>query len=160
MLDILFIIGVAWLSLIYASVFYQTRLYGALMISVGAFLNLLAFSLSHNRALVEAVLLAGQVLFWGGFAVLGTFERTLERERFRTSSWKEIFTGRVPEHLQRRKLNERSQLVGATLLCILAGAIFYSAGLYHEVITFVIIVIVFVAYLASGITNELPPVKK
>jgi hypothetical protein len=135
-------------------VFTQTNSYGHLMISIGAALTLSAFLFMDNKHFAEVILVAGEVLFWGGIAITATFGGTLEKERLRTSSWKEILLGRVPEHLQMRKVSERAQVVQALLISLLFALIFYIGNRQQEALSFLVIAIVFAAYLGSlGVTH-------
>lgn len=148
-MDILFTIVLAWLSLTYATVSTQTRSYGALMISVGAALTLLTLALTGNERVAWFTLIAGRLLFFGGFAVILTFEGARERERFRNSSWKEIIFGRVPEHLQTHKISEAMLLMQSGLISVLFAVILYVGDRKQEALSFLVIAIVFMAYLGS-----------
>lgn len=108
----------------------QTESYGHLMVSLGAAFTLATFLLLYYTTIGWVVLIAGRILFFGGFAVLATFERAQERERerFRTSSWLQILVGRVPEHLQLHKITERLHVTLGSLLSLLSAALFHIAG--------------------------------
>lgn len=154
-MDIIFTIVLAWLCLTYALISTQTGSYASLMISVGAVLTLLALAFTQDEKIAWFILVAGRVLFFGGFAVILTFEGAQERARFRQSSWKEILLGRVPEHLQSRKISERIQVIQGLLLSLLFAGIFYLVDRQQEALSFLVIAIVFVAYLGVlGVKHE------
>jgi len=146
-MDIVLAIGAIWVCLMAMAVFTQTRSYGYLMISLGAALTLSTFSLMDSRHVAELALIAGRVLFWGGLAVTATFGSKLEKERLRTSSWKEIFLGKVPGRLQTQKVSEEVLLVQSTIISLLFAVIFYGADRKHEALSFLVIGVVFLVYL-------------
>ena len=148
-MQMLFTICAVWVCIMSAAVYSQTNSYGHLMISVGAALTLATYLFIDNSVLVELLLVAGDVLFWGGLAVVATFGRHLEKERFRTSTWQEIFLGKVPEHLQTRKISPRIQVIQGLITALLFAAIFYFGGRQQEALSFVTIAIVYAAYLGS-----------
>ena len=148
-MDILFTIGAVWVCLMSMAVFTQTNSYGHLMISLGAALTLSTYLYMDNKRVAELVLIAGDVFFWGGVAVIAAFGGRLEKERLRTSSWKEILLGKVPEHLQTRKISERAAVLQGALISILFAVIFYVAGDQQTALVLVVGVIVFAAYLGA-----------
>ena len=127
-MDILFKIGVAWIFLTYYFIYFQTGAYGHLMISLGAGLNLFAYLFMNNFSLVEIMSFLGSILFWGGLAVTATFGVKLERERLKTSSLKEILLGKVPKHLQKETMSERSRVIHGIISSLLFSVIFFSLG--------------------------------
>ena len=145
--DLVFLMGAFWVCMVYTSVHIQTASYGALMISLGVVLTILTFALTSNPVVARVVLLAGEVLFWGGFAVLATFESKRERERLRSSSWKEILLGRVPEHLQTEKISENNRVLQGLFISLICVVIFYVADRQEELTTFLVIAVVYAVYL-------------
>ena len=79
--------------------------------------------------------------------MLATFESKRERERLRSSSWKEILLGRVPERLQTEKISEKTRVLQGLFMSLLCVVIFYLAGKQEELTTFLVIAVVYAAYL-------------
>jgi hypothetical protein len=149
-MDAVLTIVLVWLCLTSGSVYTQTKSCGHLLASLGAALVLLSLLFKANPYLARVTGFAGEAIFMVGLAVIWTFGRVLETERLRTSSWKEILLGNVPEHLQVEKVSEKSQLIGVILISLLFAVAFYLAGDHETAFVFLIGVIVFVAYLTFG----------
>ena len=130
-MDTLFTFALGWISLIYASVFVQNRSYGALMVSVGALATMFTISLAMSREMANLLLLVGRLSFCGGVAILATFERHAEVERVRSSSWRELIMGKVPNHLQKVKILEKKRIAIGCFIAVSCAVIFFWQGTFH-----------------------------
>lgn len=149
-MDAILTIILVWLCLTSGNVYTQTKSYGHLIASLGAALVLSSLLLRANEHLARVIGFTGEAIFMVGLAVVWTFGGALEKERLKTSSWKEIFLGQVPEHLQIQKVSEKSQVIGGLLISLLFAVVFYLAGERQTALVFLIGVIVFAAYLIFG----------
>jgi hypothetical protein len=145
-MDVLFTFGVGWLAIVYGSVFVQTKSYGALMVSLGAVATVLVSSLPSMPEIANLTLVVGKLSFWGGLAILATFDRKTEAERIRTSSWGEIITGNVPAHLQKTQMSQRARFVAVLLFSGLFAGVFFVMGNTQMAAVFLIIGLVFASY--------------
>ena len=145
-MDIIFTFVLGWISVIYASVFMQNKSYGALMVSLGALATMFTTSLAMSREMAYLLLLVGRVSFWGGFAVLGTFERDAEVERIRSSSWRELIMGKVPNELQKVKVSEKKRIAIGCFISVSCAIIFFLAGSIPFATNLLVIAVVFGCY--------------
>ena len=148
-LDLMFKMVAAWIGLNFYSVYIQTRSYGHLLVSLGVVFTFLVNLFLDSEVVGRTLLILGRILFWGGFAAVATFGGSLERERLRRSSWKEILLGRVPDQLRTQRVGEKQQVIQGMLISLLFAGIFYLAGRQHEALSFLVIGIVYTAYLGS-----------
>ena len=149
-MDIVLKVCVTWLCLRSLAIYTQAKSYGHLMVFLGAALTILTFSLLHHSSIGWVILISGGSLFWAGMATLATFERDEERERFRSSSWREILLGRVPERLQKQQITETRQVAEGLIICLVFALLFYQAGDYPLSLALVVIGIVYAFYLLRG----------
>lgn len=153
MMDILFKIGVAWFCVTYLSVYAQTSSYPHLITSLGAALNLVAYLFLDNAQLATILAVSGRTIFTVGLVITITFAGSLERERLKTSSWKEILLGKVPKGLQTNSLSEKAQMSAAFFLAILFAAIFYFSGDQYTSVSLLFIAVVLAIYLVRTWTG-------
>jgi hypothetical protein len=143
-MDIVFTVLLGWFCISYASVCFQTKSYGAFFVFLGALATLFAMRLTIYRELAKILLLIGRVSFWGGLAILATFERDREIERLRNSSWASILLGRVPEH-QRKEPLLGAVTIGCSVSTLLA-LFFFTIGDNSGAISCAVIALVFGVY--------------
>jgi hypothetical protein len=141
-----FKLGVAWIFVTYYLVYMQTRFFGYLVVSVGAFLNLMAYMFLNNAQVAGSIAVFGKILFFLGIGITGTLEMHLERERLRVSSWSEIIRGVVPEQLRTRTLEIKDQIVPALLALLLFAMVFYIAGDKAAAASFFVLGAIFCVY--------------
>jgi cytochrome c biogenesis protein CcdA len=149
-MDLIFKVCVTWLCLRSLAIYTQAKSYGHLMVFLGATFTLLTFLLLHHSFIGWVILIAGGALFWAGMATLATFEREEERERFRSSSWREILLGRVPERLQKQRITETRQVAEGLIISLVFALLFYQSGDRPLSLFLVVIGIVYAFYLLGG----------
>jgi hypothetical protein len=127
-METIFKLGVAWIFVTYYLVFLQIRFFSYLVVSAGAFLNLMAYMFLNNAQVAVSMAVIGKILFFVGVGMTATWGIHVEKERLRLSSWREIISGVVPEHLRTRTLEAKDQIVPTVLSLLLFAIIFYTAG--------------------------------
>ncbi len=145
-MGMLFKLGVAWLFLSYYFIYLQTNVYGYLVVSIGAALNLCAYLFLDHPVLARVVSISGTGLFWIGIGVLATFGMRLERERLHLSTWSEILRGLVPESIRTTRLTKQQQVAHGLIFSVLFAIIFFVVGDTVTAFSFVLLSVVFLLY--------------
>jgi hypothetical protein len=88
----------------------------------------MAYMFLNNAQVAVSMAVIGKILFFVGIGMTATLGIHVEKERLRLSSWREIISGVVPEHLRTRTLEAKDQIVPTVLSLLLFAIIFYTAG--------------------------------
>ena len=136
----------AWVFLTYYFVYLQTAFVGYLLVSVGAFCNLLAYQFLGNPHLAVTIAVVSKVLFVAGIDITATVRMNLEKERLRGSSWSEIFLGIVPQPLRVKTLDAKDQIVPSLISSFLFATVFYVVRDKLAALGFFVFGAIFVAY--------------
>lgn len=144
---VVFQIGLAWFFLTYYFVYTQTRSYGHLFVSLGAGSILIAHLFVERPVLLQLLAFGGKLVFFVGLVIIGTFGRELERERFRRSSWAEIFLGRVPDHLRSWQPTNVTGATHGTVFSMFLALLFYVAEELQTTLVFALMALLFICYL-------------
>ena len=145
-METIFKLGIGWIFVSYYLVYLQTRFWGYLLVSLGAFFNLFAYMFLTDARLAVILAVTGKILFFGGIAVTATFGMDLERERLRVSSWSEILRGIVPERLRTKTLNVRDQMMPALIMLGFLAVAFYVGGDKFAAFGFFVLGLAFLVY--------------